>query len=140
MSTMAKLQEHFFVAANEQLPILRILCRLLGHYKERYGPQSAVASCNPSVISSRTSLDFLLVIHLSLQRCSLDYRDHPGGLLARKWDVQYQLMTYHVTAMPSRNTSSYEVYDSCSCAIKKTFQTVSKCPTAYPFKLSTISS
>lgn len=125
MSTMATLTEHAFVAANEQLPILTIPSTLLGHYTERYGPQSAVASCNPSDISTRESLDFsldsrLTVIHLSSQCCSLDCRDHPGVLWQE--NGMYQLMTNNVTAYAApdpSNTSSYEVSDNCSCAIKK---------------------
>lgn len=92
MSTMATLTEYASMAANEPLPILTIPSTLLGHYRERYGPQSVVASCNTSDISTRESLDFtvdsrLTAIHLSSQRCSLGCRDHPRGPLARKWDL-----------------------------------------------------
>ena len=144
MSTMATLTEHY-----EQPPILTIPSALLGHYTEKYGPQSAVASCNPSDISTRESLDFsldsrLTVIHLSSQRCCLDCRDHPGGPLARKGDVPTHDQPCNSICRPEphhHQTPAHMRYITIAHVLsKKTFQTVSTCPTVYPFKLSTRSS
>lgn len=149
MSTMATLTEHAFVAANEQLPILTIPSTLLSHYTERYGPQSAVASCNPSDISTGESLDFsldsrLTVIHLSSQCCSLDCRDHPGGPLARKWDVPTDDQPCNSICRPGPHHHQIPAHMRYMSIVhvlsKKIFQTVSTCPTVYSFKLSTISS
>lgn len=149
MSTMATLTEHAFVAANELFPILTIPSTLLGYYTERCGPQSAVASCNPSDISTRESLDFslhsrLTVIDFSSQRCFLDCKDHPGGPLARKWDILTHDQPCNSICRPGphhHQTPAHMRYLTIAHVLSKhTFQTVSTCPTVYPFKLSTISS
>lgn len=129
------------------LPILTIPPVFLGLYREKYGPQSVVASCNPLDISTPNSLNFLLqtrftLIHLASQHCTFDCRDHPGGLLIRKKDVPPLDQPCASTCWPGPHiypASIYQKYLTIAHILsKKIFQTVSKCPTAYFCKFSTI--
>lgn len=147
MSTTTTITEQASVSTH--LPILTIPPALLGLYGERYGPQSAVASCNPSDTSTPNSLDFSLqtrfiLIHLASQRCTLDCRDHPGGPLTRRGDVPTLDQPCASTCRPGPHNHpapTHQKYLTIAHVLsKKTFQTVSKCSTTCSCKFSAICS
>lgn len=145
MSTTIAITEQAFVSTH--FSILTIPPILLGLYREKYGLQSVVVSYNPLNIPTSNSLSFSLqtrftLIYIASQCCTFDCKDYPGGPLIRRRNVPPLDQSYASTCWPGSHiypalihqkylTTAYELS-------KKTFQTVSKCPTVYSYKFLTI--